>query len=241
MSWGGLSQHSNSDNHNGTRSRTDSRKAKSVYVGDHGHVLNIFLRDRSTRRWVVGAAAVVIAAVLVGFVTLGRDGAALSTNSAGPSAAVNAGELESRFDGKDQRGLRSSDSRCADPPDSISVPASQPPIQGPDGAQVGNIQLRASSSLACPTVVWARVLWNNDPAATYQIPPSWTLHVVSHRPDANDMHDETEPASDSKIPYALSAMMSSARGCVYVEGYFTSGDKKTAPAVTSCVTVGQFR
>ncbi|MBF6259870.1 hypothetical protein IU468_26690 [Nocardia farcinica] len=95
------------------------------------------------------------------------------------------------------------------------------------------MQLRASPK--CPTVIWARVVWNNDLAATYQIPPGWTLHVVSHRPDTQTAHDETELASASKIPYGLGAMLSTARGCVFVEAYFTNGDQRTASAATSCV------
>ncbi|WP_280377984.1 hypothetical protein [Nocardia wallacei] len=150
-------------------------------------------------------------------------------------SAQDAAALEQRFDGKDPRGKSGGNTKCADPPDSYVVPSSQPPVEGPEGATVGAIQLRASPSRDCPTVVWARVYWNNDPTATYQIPQGWTLHVVSHRPDTNDNHDEQEPASASKIPYGLSAMMSTARGCVFVEVYFTNGDQKTAPAVTTCV------
>lgn len=69
----------------------------------------------------------------------------------------------------------------------------------------------------------------------YQIPPGWTLHVVMHRPETKSRIDEPEPASASQIPYGLSRMITSARGCVYAEAYFTKGDIATASAKTSCV------
>ncbi|MBF4996682.1 hypothetical protein IRT45_05875 [Nocardia sp. BSTN01] len=112
--------------------------------------------------------------------------------------------------------------------------SSHPPVEGPDGTRVGTIELRSSPK--CKAVVWGRVLWNNDPAATYQIPRGWTLHVITHRPDTRDYFDQPEPSHDSPIPYALSAMMSTARGCVFVEAYFTDGVRRTASAATSCVS-----
>ncbi|MFD4367764.1 hypothetical protein [Rhodococcus sp. NPDC058521] len=146
---------------------------------------------------------------------------------------------ELQYDGKDPRGLDGADSRCADPPPSLEVKASRPPVLGPDGTVVGVVEVRTSAS--CPGVVWARVPWNNDrgeadPSAVYQIPAGWVLHVVTHRPGTATSVDTPEPSVAGPIPYGLSTMLTTARGCVYVEAYFSNGDDRTVSALTPCVT-----
>jgi len=152
---------------------------------------------------------------------------------------MTASELEQRYDGKLPGGQDGgTESRCADgnlPPSLIVDRATTPPVMGPEGDQVGNVQLRKSQ--VCPTIVWARVLWQGDERGKYQIPPGWTLHVVMHRPDTKSKFDEPEASSASEIPYALSGMIASARGCVYAEAYFTKGDTRTASVPTSCIQV----
>jgi hypothetical protein len=145
--------------------------------------------------------------------------------------------LEARYDGKLANGQSGeAESHCADgnKPPSQEVASSHPPVFGPDGRIVGSIQLR--TSYICP-VIWARVLWSDG---NYQIPDGWTLHVVAHRPDTNTSIDAMEPMpgysqSSTPIPYALSYMLTTIRGCVYVEAFFTSGEQRTTSVPTTCV------
>lgn len=156
-----------------------------------------------------------------------------------PWNGLTAAELERRYDGKLPWGDDDS-SRCSDQPDigrSETVnPKNTPPVMVPDGHVVGMIQLRKSP--ICPTVVWARVLWDGDEQKKYQIPAGWTMHTVMHRPDTNTVRDEQDHSSASEAPYIVSRMLTSARGCVYAETYFTKDDQpdvKTATARTACV------
>lgn len=192
----------------------------------------------TSSRWsrrTLGILALVAVVVVAAMITLGTVWALrVADDDAPPSVdSTTASALEQRYDGKDPRGLDGEESHCADPPASVPIPSSEPPVMGPDGRQVGSIQLRGSP--ACPTVVWARVLWNSDPAVMYQIPAGWTLHVVTHRPDTATSVDEEETASATPIPYGLSSMLTTARGCVYVEAYFTQGPNTTGSVPTSCV------
>ena len=89
-------------------------------------------------------------------------------------------------------------------------------------------------------MVWARAPWNNDrgeadPDAVYQIPAGWVLHVITHRPGTATSVDTPEPSIAGPIPYGLSTMLTTARGCVYVEAYFSNGDDRTVSALTPCV------
>jgi hypothetical protein len=151
---------------------------------------------------------------------------------------MTAAELERRYDGKLPWG-DDDNSRCANgnaPPSLVVQGATTPPVMGPAGVQVGTVQLRRSQ--ICPTVVWARILWHGDEQQKYQIPSGWTLHVVMHGPDTNTVIDEPETSKVSEVPYALSRMISSARGCVYAEVHFAKDDKpdvNTSIARTSCV------
>ncbi|MEV1116151.1 hypothetical protein AB0I91_13850 [Actinosynnema sp. NPDC049800] len=182
---------------------------------------------RSMRKLILWAAAGAVAVIftsLIAYMASRPDEPTLDESRAT--------ELESRYDGKDPRGHSGADSKCADPPPSQEVSASKPPVVDPEGKQVGHVELRASP--ICP-VVWARVLWGGDASATYQIPAGWTLHIVSHRPETKTRVDFPEPSNPSPVPYGLGAMLATARGCVYVEVYFSNGDQSTASAKTSCV------
>jgi hypothetical protein len=185
-------------------------------------------KTRRLRWWHVAIGPIVIAALVVSAIVFFSKTNGQSANRNQPDAA----QLEARYDGKDPRGLSGSDSRCADPPPSQPVPADNPPVYGPDGEQVGTVELRTSP--ICP-VIWARVLWNSDPNATYQIPAGWVLYVVAHRPDTNTLSDFPEPSGPGPIPYGLGPMLTTVRGCVYVEAYFTNGNQKTHAVPTSCV------
>jgi hypothetical protein len=192
--------------------------------------------EKNARRlnwWYVATGVIVIAALVVGLVLF------LTKNQEQPQNRnqPNATQLEARYDGKDPRGLSGTDTKCADPPPSQAVPSSTPPVYGPDGQQVGTVELRTSP--ICP-VIWARVLWNSDPNATYQIPPGWTLHVIAHRPETNTVFDFPEPSGPGPIPYGLGPMLTTLRGCVYVEAYFMNDatQQKTHTVPTSCVTAG---
>jgi hypothetical protein len=189
---------------------------------------------RAGRRRLILAG--VVAAILVLLVIAG---VAVLTRHYQPARTWNgmtAAELERRYDGKLPGGQDGTESHCSDgdlPPSLVVDRATAPPVMGSEGGPVGNVQLRKSQ--VCPTVVWARVLWKGDERERYQIPPGWTLHVVMHRPETKSSFDETEPSTASQIPYALSSMIASARGCVYAEAYFTNGDLATASVSTSCV------
>ncbi|MEU4804200.1 hypothetical protein [Actinosynnema sp. NPDC023587] len=186
-------------------------------------------RTRSPRRGVLIVA-------LVGLIGLGAlivhrvtDGP--SDTADDPTTPPDALQVEARYDGKDPRGLDGTDSKCADPPASEPVESSRPAVFGPEGKRIGIIELRTSP--ACP-VIWARVLWGGLNEGTYVIPAGWTLHVIGHRPETGTRFDFTEPSRATPIPYGLGPMLTTLRGCVFVEAYFTSGDQKTVPATTSC-------
>jgi hypothetical protein len=183
----------------------------------------------------IAAGLVVVASLAVGVVLLfskNGDSRSPSNESSTASGRPDAEQLEARYDGKDPRGIAGAASRCADPPPSRAVPASTPPVYGPDGQQVGSIELRTSP--VCP-VIWARVLWESDPNATYDIPEGWRLHIVAHRPETETVIDFVEPPSQGPIPYGLGPMLTTIRGCVYVEAYFTNQDRKTNAVPTSCI------
>ena len=187
--------------------------------------------SRRIKPWHI-AASIITTAGLAGVAILWFSN--FNGESTDPNRS-DAAQLEARYDGKDPRGLDGSESRCADPPPSQAVPASTPPVFGSDSQQVGSIELRTSP--ICP-VIWARVLWNSDPNTKYQIPAGWTLHVVAHRPETRTTVELTEPSSSGPVPYGLGPMLTTARGCVYVEAYFTHDQQKTHAVPTSCVTAG---
>jgi hypothetical protein len=192
-------------------------------------------RARLSRHRVAAIGAAVVTAALLAVAV-----AAFTRGDHAPATwnGMTAAELERRYDGKLPGGQDGSESHCADGDKRPSVPiehATSPAVMGPDGNEVGRIQLRRSQ--ACPTVVWARVLWHGDERGTYQIPAGWTLHAVMHRPDTGTVTDEPEPSKASAIEYALSDMLSSARGCVFAEAYFTNGDGTTAAAPTNCAQI----
>lgn len=189
---------------------------------------------RRRRRQVATVLAVTVLAVLavLGVVALNRPPTERTWNG------ITAAELEQRYDGKLPQGQDGSGSDCADgnePPSLAVEHATTPPVMGPDGARVGSVQLRRSQ--ACATVVWARVLWDDNDKATYQIPPGWTLHIVMKRADTDAAIDEPERSTGSRIPYEFSRMLSSARECVFAEVYFASANSRTATSQTSCVQV----
>lgn len=175
------------------------------------------------RRQLIGAivTVVVVAVGAVFAVILTSHAGGANSNQLSPT------QLEARYDGQLANHVG-----CADPPPSQPVSSSHPPVIGPNGEVVGGIELRTSP--VCP-VIWARVLWNNDSAATYLIPAGWTLHVIAHRPQTSISVDATEPSHPTPIPYALSYMLATVPGCVYVEVYFSNGAQETTPASTSCV------
>lgn len=187
-------------------------------------------RRRPTRRTItlVAAVAFIVIVVVATLLVQRRDATDSHTNRS------DASELERRYDGKNPRGDDGDESKCADPPPSQTVIASEPPVLAPTGDEVGRLQLRSSPT--CPTVLWARLLWNHDENATYVIPAGWTVHLKTHRPDTDTVRDDdAEPSQPTPVPYLFSTMLSSARGCVYVQAYFTRGDQTSTQAATSCV------
>lgn len=187
------------------------------------------------RRWrrrllVSGVAA--FALTVVGVAGLGINRYVSDRSSADE---VDVSALQTRYDGKDPRGLDGADSQCADPPPSQPLAgASEPPVIGPDGTVVGRVQLRTSET--CPFVIWARVVWGDDSSAVYQVPVGWTVHVIAHRPATNTTVDESESGGAGPVPYLLSAMLVAADGaCVYVETYFEGDGLRMPSAQSSCV------
>jgi hypothetical protein len=187
------------------------------------------------RRRIVRAVAIVVvlcvASVAVLLVIF--DHGNTNTNNPGPANSPDAAQLEHRYDGKDPRGIDGTESQCADPPPSQLVTSSHPPVFGVDGRVVGSIELRTSP--ICP-VIWARVIWNGGADATYRIPSGWTLHMIAHRPETKTSADSPVASIPNPIPYGLSTMLATVRGCVYVEVYFSKGNQQTAMTETSCVT-----
>ncbi|MBU4613620.1 hypothetical protein IM877_02380 [Rhodococcus sp. GG48] len=106
------------------------------------------------------------------------------------------------------------------------------PLTGPDGQVVGTLGL-----LTWPgcDAIWGRVLWDDDPPATYQIPAGWTLHVEVYRPATSTQARFTEPASATPVEWAYGPMLAATRGCVYAEAYFTDGAQETSRTQTECV------
>lgn len=158
---------------------------------------------------------------------------------------MTATELEQRYDGKLALG-EDEQSRCAETPqagqpqkgETINPDEPYPPLIGPDGTEVGKLQLRKST--VCPTAVWIRALWRGSEQVLYQIPPGWTLHTVMYRSATNTRLEERDPSQPGPGMYIISKMISSARGCVYGEAYFTKDaqpDVKTPTARTACVQV----
>ncbi|UOT06761.1 hypothetical protein MPY17_13895 [Rhodococcus opacus] len=182
------------------------------------------------RLLVSGVVAFVL--TVVGVAGLGINRYVLDTSSADE---VDVSVLQARYDGKDPRGLDGAESRCADPPPSqLVVGASEPPLVGPDGSVVGRIQLR--SSVACPTVIWARVVWADDPNSVFQVPVGWTVHVIAHRAATSTAVDEPERGGAGPVPYLLSKMLVATKeACVYVEAYFESSEVRMPSAQSSCV------
>lgn len=190
-------------------------------------------------------AGLVVLTVVAGAIILTHHDDATPAPTPSPTASptmeptwngMTAAQLEQRYDKKLPQGQNGQESHCSDPPKSQPVDgASVPPVFGPDGTMVARLHLRKSP--ICPTVVWARVVWNDDENATFTIPPGWTLHVVMNRPDTKTMVDETEPQHGSTIHYAYGRMLTSARGCVYAAAYFTKGDAPPPTEVvpTSCI------
>lgn len=196
-------------------------------------------------------AAIAVSATLINSFTRGEGD---PTGSNTPKiSAEEARALELRYDGKDPRGYgkypRSKeielDSVCADKArPSEGLKENKPLVIGPDGKPAGVIELRRSTVPECRTIIWARVLWDEkDELATYKIPEGWILHVVAHRPSTKTNFDFPEPEDtptgrhDSPILYALSPMITTASGCAYVEVHFTSGNRRTVSASTSCVKI----
>jgi len=183
-------------------------------------------------------AAVLALVGIAGAVVVSRGDVSLD-----PWNGMTAAELEQRYDGKLPWG-DDDESRCADlpnRPETRSRPVeaqNNPPVMGPEGSQVGTIQLRYST--ICPTAVWARVLWQGDERQTYSIPVGWTVHSVMHRPSTNSRVEELDRSKASEVPYLVSRMIASAKGCAYAEVYFTKDDEsnaKSAIARTACVQV----
>lgn len=147
-------------------------------------------------------------------------------------------EAERRFDGKDPR---KEDIRCADRPAPPSLPVYYTPIVSvavPDGEERAVIDLRKSQVPSCATVIWARVLWGGRMDREYRIPSGWTFHIVGRRPVTGTTAETTEKHEQYPIPYGLSSMLVTARGCVEFEVFFTSDSgEKTAPAKTTCEEV----
>ncbi|MFD6073749.1 hypothetical protein, partial [Amycolatopsis lurida] len=184
--------------------------------------------SRRRRGWRLGAslaAAVAILAVASYFAFFAE------TEPTAPTPDL---ALMAHYDGKDPRGIPPGNVKCAAPPPSEPVHgAPMPGVFGPEGIEVGVVQLRRSP--ICP-VIWARVLWNGQEDYPYKIPDGWTLHVIIHRPATLTKDDATEPSRPTPIPHALSMMLTTQPGCVYVEVYFEKGGVKTTPAYTSCTT-----
>jgi hypothetical protein len=206
-------------------------------VPDTGRPGQTRSRMRSSRRRLVltmaTAATLALLGVAGGVVLAARD----------PWNGMTAAELERRYDGKLPWG-DDDDSRCADLPNRPETgsrpidPSNDPPVMGPEGSQVGTVQLRYST--VCPTAVWARILWHGDGSETYSIPVGWTVHSVMHRPSTNSRIEELDHWKSSEVPYIVSRMIASAGGCVWAEVYFTQDnepDRKTAIARTACVQV----
>ncbi|MDQ1039922.1 hypothetical protein QFZ75_006338 [Streptomyces sp. V3I8] len=193
--------------------------------------------------WLTSIGVAVCMAVVAGLIFAFGDGSegaddedslrsGSPSNPSSSSSASSAEALERRYDGKDPRGLEGSNSKCADPPTSQPVSSAHPSVIGPDGKDAGSIELRTSA--ICP-VIWARVLWNDDLATTYRIPEGWTLHIVAQRPKTKTRRDSPVQASITPIEYGLSSMLTTLRGCVFVEVYFANGDRRTPAARTPCV------
>lgn len=210
------------------------------------------------RRLMVATTVIVIATALVASGFLIKHYTNRETSSSSdtqqPLTPDEIKALEQRYDGEDPRGYgkyprgqvantTGKDSVCADKARmSEDLKENKPPLIGPDGKQVAVIELRRSTVAECRSVIWARVLWNGSPEATFTLPRDWTLHVVAHRPSTKTSFDFPEPEYerknyDSPIPYALSPMMTTASGCAYVEAYFTNTDRRTVSASTSCVKI----
>lgn len=179
-------------------------------------------------KWLWAGVVVVVLVLATG----AYFGLSTTLSHSGSSSSFNAAQLERRYDGKDPRGTAGVSSKCSDPPPSQLVASSNPPVFGVNGKIVGHMELRTSP--ICP-VIWARVIWNGGPDATYRIPSGWTLHIVAHRPETKTSHDSPDVPSENPIQYGLSSMLVSVRGCVYVEVYFSKSDRRTAVARTSCV------
>lgn len=135
--------------------------------------------------------------------------------------------IEQRFDGKDPKGKDGPDSKCADPPSSQPVDQTQPQVVGPDGHPVGTVELRTSG--ICP-VIWARVHWLNS---SYILPAGWSLHISMHRPSPLP-EKVTDYTALNASDYVYGNMLTTVRGCVYAEVYFSNGNSKTQATKTAC-------
>lgn len=181
--------------------------------------------------WSVGGILILCAAIAIAaLVFFGHKDAGSGQSSA--EHQKSAVQLEALYDGKDPRGINGTNSKCADPPPSQPVFSSQPTLFGPDGRPVGIVELRTSPT--CP-VIWARVIWNGNPNATYKIPSGWTLHIIVDRPETKTSSDSPVASSPSPIQYGISNMLVTVRGCVFAEVYFSNGHQRTYAPQTSCV------
>lgn len=140
-------------------------------------------------------------------------------------------EAEVAYDGKDP--LNGTSEGCSGVARSQPAHPDRPALAGPDGQVVGTLGL-----LTWPgcDVVWGRVLWHDDPAARYQIPAGWTLHIETYRPATNTRVRFPEPATATPVQWAYGPMLATARGCVYAEAYFINSDQEGPHARTDCVT-----
>ncbi|WP_433702993.1 hypothetical protein [Prescottella equi] len=167
---------------------------------------------------------------LMALATLGLVLVALSLTLAPrpPSAAE---KTEALYDGADP--LSGTREDCSGVTRSQPAHPERPTLIGPDGQAVGTLGL-----LTWPgcDVVWGRVLWRDDPTATYQIPAGWTLHVEIHRPATNTRASFTEPASATPVEWAYGPMLATVRGCVQAEAYFSDGVRDGARTTTVCAT-----
>jgi hypothetical protein len=173
--------------------------------------------------WIIGTIVILGIIVLVVNVSAPTNGPG-NISPAPPSPE----SIEQRFDGKDPKGKYGPDSRCADPPPSQPITSTQPPLMGPDGHVVGTVELRTSG--ICP-VIWARVNWPNG---SYDLPAGWSLHIRMHRPMPLPQKI-SEYISHNTTVYVYGNMLTTVRGCVYAEVYFSNAGGQTAATKTECV------
>ncbi|MBF6097833.1 hypothetical protein IU510_07045 [Nocardia cyriacigeorgica] len=160
------------------------------------------------------AAGIIVAIALVGALLV-------------PSEAE---RLEARYDGKDP--LLMTDDSCGLVSRSQPAHPARPQLTGIEGQVIGSVEIRTWPGC---DVVWGRVLWNDNPDTLLQIPAGWTLHVVTHRPATGTVTAFSEPSGPTPVEWVYGPVLATARGCVYVEAYFTNGSQESPRVRTACV------